>query len=82
MLQYCYRYGCSIDLGQSVVITGGASMRTVTQYKEDGDYTQMPQLITGRYYHGCSSYTDSDSNMVRIISNIHGLLKYLSRCCW
>ena len=79
MLQYCYRSACSIDLGQSVVITGGVySERTVTQYKEDGDHTEMPQLVTGRLNHGCSSYTDSDNNIVMTNVNIHELLNYFS----
>ena len=83
MLQFCYRAACSIDMGQSVVITGGYNTkRTVTEYKEDGDHAEMPPLITGRYNHGCSSFMDSDNNMVRIISNIHELLKYLCRCYW
>ena len=74
MLQYCYRGACSIDLGQSVVITGGGwpvAVRTVTQYSENGDAKELQELITGRYYHGCSSYTDSNNNMVMTISNIN-----------
>ena len=70
MLQYCYRRACSIDLGQSVVITGGYyTMRTVTQYSENGEAKELQELITGRYNHGCSYYTDSDNNMVMTISN-------------
>ena len=69
MLQYCYSYACSIDLGKSVVITGGYNTeKTVTQYYEDGSFNELPQLITGRYYHGCSSYVDGNGNIVSIIS--------------
>ena len=66
-------------MGQSVVITGGGyTKRTVTQYKEDGTATEMLQLITGRWNHGCSSYTDSNNNMVMTISNINVFVKYFS----
>ena len=67
MLQYCYRRACSINLGQSVVITGGwynGGVKTVTQYSENGDANELPELITERGGHGCSSYTDSNNNMV------------------
>ena len=69
MLQYCYSAACSIDLGQSVVITGGYwTWKTVTEYKEDGTYKELPKLITGRWFHGCASYIDTDQNIVNIIS--------------
>ena len=56
---------CSIDLGQTVVITGGDySMRKVTEYDEDGQHTELAQLITGRRSHGCSSFSDKDGNNV------------------
>ena len=65
MLQYCYSYACSIDLGQTVVITGGYyTMRKVTEYNEDGNSKELPQLITGRWNHGCSSYVDKDDKIV------------------
>ena len=65
MVQYCYSYVCAIDLGQSVVITGGEyTMKIVTQYYEDGSFNELPQLITGRYWHGCSSYVDGNGNIV------------------
>ena len=65
MLQYCYSYACSIDLGQTVVFTGGLrNERTVTEYNEDGQSKVLPQLMTGRLYHGCSSYVDKDGNIV------------------
>ena len=77
MLHYCYSRACTIDLGQSVVITGGWDLdpeKIVTQYYEDGSFNELPQLITGRYWHGCSSYVDGNGNVVSIIS--------LSRQSW
>ena len=64
MLQCCYSGACAIDLGESVVITGGVYIeKKVTQYKEDGSFNELPQLITGRYSHGCASYVDSNENI-------------------
>ena len=54
-----------------MTITGGYWTRTmVTEYNEDGFIRELPQLITGRYDHGCSSYVDSQQNDVIIISNL------------
>ena len=65
MLQYCYSHACSIDLGQTVVITGGYdNEKKVTEYNEDGQSKELPQLMTGRKLHGCSSYVDKDDNIV------------------
>ena len=65
MLQYCYRYACAIDMGQTVIITGGIdSKRKVTQYSEDGQHKELQELITGRRNHGCSSYVNNENNIV------------------
>ena len=65
MLQYCYSRACAIDMGQTVIITGGYyAKRKVTEYNEDRLHKELPELITGRRYHGCSSFVDSDMNIV------------------
>ena len=67
MLQYCYSYTCSLDLTQTVVITGGGGRNTmskVTEYNEDGKSKELKPLITGRMWHGCSSFIDKDGNIV------------------
>ena len=65
MFQYCYSNACSIDLGQSVVITGGyKNGRKVTEYNEDGKTRELPELIRSRDQHGCASYMDEDDNIV------------------
>ena len=40
--------------------------KIVTQYYEDGSFNELPQLITGRWGHGCSSYVDVKGNIVSI----------------
>ena len=57
-----------MDLGDSVVITGGGWTRTtgklVTQYFEDGSHKELKQLNHARDSHGCSYYVDSNQNKV------------------
>lgn len=55
-----------IDLGDSVVISGGNPGKTkVIEMKEDGSVTNLQDMINKRYSHGCGSYIDSDNNIVR-----------------
>ena len=66
------RNACSIDLGDSVVITGGYyTKRKVTQYNGVRFLKEMPQLIQGRRHHGCSYYTENDKYIVKIITTYY-----------
>ena len=52
---------CGIDLGTSYVVTGGEySLQRVTQYSLTGEVTELPDLNTGRYYHACSQFVNSE----------------------
>ena len=64
---------CSIDLGQSVVITGGglSPYIRVLQYQEDGFSTELTKLNYGRRSHGCSSYVNAEQNIVRYLHFIN-----------
>ena len=46
-------------------------MQTVTQYSEDGQGKELPQLKTGRLSHGCSSYTDHNNNIVILMTTLN-----------
>merc|ERR1712241_133804 len=61
-LQYDTYYACAINLGTTVVITGGsASKRLVGEYNEDGFIKYLPPLQgEGRYTHGCSYYKNNE----------------------
>ena len=68
-----YSRSCGIDLGDFYVTIGGQSLdgnytglRMVTKYSKQGQSEDLPQLQTGRYHLGCSSYTDSNGNQVRM----------------
>ena len=59
-----YRDACAINLGISVIITGGLySLTTVSQYNEAG-YYNAPDLLEGRWHHGCSYYDNDDGTRV------------------
>ena len=58
---------CAINLGSSVILTGGYHTRTtVSQYNEAGWVRDLPDLLQGRYYHGCTSYDNNDGTQVDI----------------
>ena len=68
-----YSRSCGIDLGDFYVTIGGQSLdgnytglRMVTKYSQLGQSEDLPQLQTGRYHLGCSSYMDSNGDQVRM----------------
>ena len=54
----CCSSSCVINLGDTMLITGGAlgAENRVSEYSEAGYLRDLPPLIVGRYYHGCSYY--------------------------
>ena len=56
-------------MGSSVILTGGASpsgaVDRVSQYKETGWVRDLPDLLQGRYHHGCSYYDNNEGSQVR-----------------
>ena len=65
-LQYLRR-ACSIQLEETVVITGGDyTMSTASIYSVDGWVEDLPDLLTGRWDHGCGHYINNDDKMVAI----------------
>ena len=64
----CFRSSCAIDMGDSVILTGGSySLNKVTKLRIDGSYTELPELNTGRQSHGCASYVDEYGNKVTLV---------------
>ena len=63
------RSACSIQLEDKVILTGGvhdsSAMTKVTVYNSGGFVEDKPPLNTGRYYHGCGHYVNTDNKMVR-----------------
>ena len=67
----CFRSSCAIDMGDSVILTGGSySLNKVTELRIDGSYTELPELNTGRQSHGCASYVDEYGNKVTLVTFI------------
>ena len=61
---------CAINLGSSVIITGGDfTLTTASQYNETGWLGDLPDLQQGRRGHGCSSYNNDEGTKVDIDIN-------------
>ena len=55
------RSACGIDIETSYVVTGGLyGKQRVTQYSLTGEVTELPDLNTGRYYHACSQFINTE----------------------
>ena len=66
---YIFRSGaCAIPDLIEVVITGGAySRQMVSRYNMGGHVKDLPQLIEGRWGHGCGSYWGKDGRQVILL---------------
>ena len=72
LIIFIISHACGINIGDSVVITGGQrTRRNVIQYWMNGSYKELANLNEGRDQHGCSSYIDDYDNKVNtIVSSI------------
>ena len=60
-----FSLACAINLGSSVILTGGVHSRTtVTEYNAMGFVRDLPPLQVKRYSHGCSYYENEDGTKV------------------
>jgi len=75
-LRYSTDAACAINMGTSVILTGGRytggrytggrrGRTTVSQYNQAGWVRDLPDLLQGRYRHGCSYYDNDDGSQVR-----------------
>ena len=62
---------CAINLGSSVIITGGHYTTTVSQYNEAGWLRDLPSLQQGRSSHGCSYYNNNEGTKVQSYTNYY-----------
>merc|ERR1719450_1002130 len=68
-LKYSTDRACSIQLEETVVITGGFYTKSsVSIYSEDGWVEDLPNLLTGRYHHSCGHYVNNDDKMVYLVT--------------
>ena len=62
-----FSLACAINLGSSVVLTGGDfTLTRVSQYNEAGWVRDLPDLLQERNRHGCSYYNNDDGTKVDI----------------
>ena len=61
---------CAINLGSTVVITGGYYTKTtVSEYSQEGWVRDLPSLQQRRFDHGCSYFVSDDGTKVDIDIN-------------
>jgi len=66
-MKYQTWHACSISLGDEVVITGGKLTQTrVSLYNRGGWVRNMPSLNTGRFEHGCTSYSTGGEQVLLV----------------
>ena len=62
---------CLIDEGETFLVTGGydsgAAVSTVSRYNINGWVEDLDDLITGRYGHGCTQYSNTLGDRVRFM---------------
>ena len=75
---FCFSDACAINLGSSVILTGGwYTLTTVSQYNEAGWEKDLPTLQTGRWNHGCAYFNnDAGSKVSSINSNYYPLITF------
>ena len=63
-----FSWACGIEFDDQLIVTGGYyTLTRVDVYTINGWSSELPQLITGRYHHGCGQYINSDDKMVNCI---------------
>jgi len=72
-LKYNSTEGCSIDMGDQVIITGGLWMGggRVTVYNSLGFVADWPSLKIGRFQHGCGHFVNKDNKVVYLVVGGH-----------
>merc|ERR1719378_1971379 len=63
-------YGaCTINMGSSALLTGGLySANEVSEYNQNGYQRKLPQLLPGRFYHGCSYFDNEDGTKTFLVT--------------
>ena len=69
-----FSYSCLIDEGNTFLLTGGYKSGTVSRYNINGWVEDLDDLITARYGHGCSQFTNRDGYKVGLHENIDQFL--------
>merc|ERR1711953_966067 len=63
-LKYNLFGACAINIGQTVILTGGMYSKTeVSEYSETGFVDDLPQLQEGRQNHGCSFFSNGNTKV-------------------
>ena len=84
-INYFIRHACSIEFDDKVVLTGGwkkggDGLSLVAVYDVDGFVEYLPDLIVGRYEHGCGHYINSNNENVRVFRRRNSNLTTTNVC--
>jgi len=72
------RMACSIQFPDQVVVTGGIyTTNRVMVYGAENFISYLPELLVGRYDHGCTSFYNEDEELVYIVSGGRNDVEYL-----
>ena len=79
------RAACGIPLVtmSKYIVTGGwagSTLERVTQYSVTGEATELPELITGRKHHACSSFINNEGVEVREWASHDGIKNVFNLC--
>jgi len=68
-LEYNPFRACAINIGSTVILTGGYSSRNrVSEYSESGFTRDLPQLQQGRQSHGCSYFENEEGTKTFLVT--------------
>jgi len=78
------RYTCSIEDNDEdrVILTGGLDKRNsknVSVFDKNGFVEQLPDLLTGRFFHACGFFINNDKNKVLLVAGGYGYSRTLGR---
>jgi len=68
-LEHPVMEACAIQFDDYVIITGGTnSLGIVSKYTDNGFVEDLPNLLSGRYGHGCGHYTNENDELVLLVT--------------
>ena len=83
-----FRSSCAILDDENILITGGYHNKTrkkVTKYNHNGVVEDLPDLIQGRWLHGCSFYMRNKTKVfiraILVWDDVNVIVLYY-RCIW
>ena len=78
---FIYSWACEIPDVDSVILTGGDKTRNkVSRYNKDGWMEDLPDMIGGRWGHGCAGYKRGSEQVIYITYQSSVSILLIFRC--